>query len=276
MALGTIEFHSQALHRFVSFRFILPEEMGMGGKNPHFNRPAKTLVLLHGHENCNEEWLNGSSIKELAYIYNLNVVLPNGENSFYLNQPAARRNYADYVGQELLEYTQKVFGFSNKREDTFVGGLSMGGFGALHTGLAYPENFSKIMALSSALIIHQVAGMRDGEGDPLGDFAYYTSIFGDLSQLEQSPNNPEVLVNDIFAQEKPMPQIYMACGTEDFLLEHNRQFKRFLEGNNVPLHYEEGPGNHNFRFWGPQLVQAVRWMTAEDGDDQETRKFLEL
>ena len=60
------------------------------------------------------------------------------------------------MGKELIAYLQKTFGIAMKAEDTFIGGLSMGGFGALHTGFLYPENYSKIAALSSALIVHEV------------------------------------------------------------------------------------------------------------------------
>lgn len=69
-------------------------------------------------------------MSEYALERNLNVILPDGENSFYLNQGAAGRRYADYVGRELVAYTRKLFSLSDRREDTCIGGLSMGGFGA--------------------------------------------------------------------------------------------------------------------------------------------------
>lgn len=226
MAVGEMIFYSKEMNRNVSFAFVLPENIFfMEKENLHYKRRTKTLFLLHGHGNCHEEWLTGSSIKELAHIYNLAVIMPSGENSFYLNQKAAKRNYADYVGDELVEYTRKTFGLSNDKADTFVGGLSMGGFGALHTGLAYNHNFSKIMALSSALIIHNIAGKKEEFKDPHGDYDYYTSIFGDLKKLPTSRNNPEQIIRDLQAMGEEVPEIYMACGTEDFLLEENRLFK---------------------------------------------------
>ncbi len=263
MAIGEINFSSKEMNRNVGFRFILPENIyAMNGENVHYNRPAKTLYLLHGHGNNNDEWLAGSSIRDFAYIYNLTVIMPCGENSFYLNQPGARRNYANYVGQELVEYTRKVFGLSDKREDTFVGGLSMGGFGALHTGLEFADTFGKIMALSSALIIHDIAGMKKGGSDAsgIGDYEYYRSIFGDLDELLTSRNNPEQIIRDLKAEGKAIPDIYMACGTEDFLLENNRDFIAFLKEEQVPVEYKEGPGTHDFRFWNPYLEKAVQWM----------------
>lgn len=261
MALGQMVFSSQEMNRNVSFAFILPGGNSFIEKgNPHYKRKTKTLYLLHGHGNCQEEWLTGSSIKELADIYNLAVIMPSGENSFYLNQKAAKRNYADYVGEELVAYTRKIFDLSTDKADTFVGGLSMGGFGALHTGLAYNHNFSKIMALSSALILHNVAGQKEDFKDSIGDYDYYTSIFGDLEKLLISRNNPEQIIRDLQKAGEEIPKIYMACGTKDFLIEENRQFKRFLDDNMVPVEYYESEGDHDFRFWNQYLESAIQWM----------------
>lgn len=262
MALGNMTFYAKELGRNVEFRFILPDGPNpFEGENPHYNRGMKTLYLLHGHGNGNEEWLTSSPVREVSCRYNLAVFMPSGENSFYLNHREARTNYADYVGRELVDYTRKIFGLSDKREDTFIGGLSMGGFGALHTGLEFAETFGKIMALSSALILYNVAGRKENfQNDGFGDYAYYSSVFGDLEHVLASRTNPEQIILDLQEAGEEIPDIYMACGTEDFLLEHNRRFRRFLEDHHVKHDYFENAGDHNFRFWNPHLEAAVRWM----------------
>lgn len=261
MALGKMLFYSKELGRNVEFRFILPDEPNaFEGDNPHYNRRMKTLYLLHGHGNCNEEWLTGSSIKEYAYLYNLAVFMPSGENSFYLNHEAAKANYANYVGRELIEYTRKTFGLSDRKEDTFIGGLSMGGFGALHTGLEFHKTFGKIMALSSALILYDLEGQKKDFQTPFGNYEYYESVFGDLKHVLSNRVNPEQIILDIKAAKEEIPEIYMACGTEDFLLENNRRFKKFLDEKQIPVLYYESQGDHNFKFWNPYLECAIKWM----------------
>lgn len=261
MALGEMIFYSKEMARNVEFRFILPEGANaFGGDNPHYKRRMKTLYLLHGHGNGNEEWLTGSSVKEFAYLYNLAVFMPAGENSFYLNHESAKANYANYVGRELVEYTRKVFGLSDRREDTFVGGLSMGGFGALHTGLEFNKTFGKIMALSSALILYDIEGKGKDFQNYFGGYELYSSIFGDLEHVMTSRVNPEQIILDIQEAGEEIPEIYMACGTEDFLLENNRRFKRFLDEHQVPVTYHESTGDHNFKFWNPYLESAIQWM----------------
>ena len=135
----------------------------------------------------------------------------------------------------------------------------MGGFGALHVGLSHPEQFGSIIALSSALIIHQVATMTPGFSNPVADYDYYAQTFGDPAAVLTSRNNPEVLVRDLKAAGAAIPSIYMACGTEDFLVESNRAFAAFLKEQQVPVKYEEGPGVHNWDFWNPHMDAAIRY-----------------
>ena len=76
-----------------------------------------------------------------------------------------------------------------------------------------------------------------------------TITAGDLDRIEISRYNPEVLVEEILNEQRKMPDIYMACGTEDFLLEKNREFHRFLDKYEVSHCYMESKGEHNMEFW---------------------------
>ena len=175
MALLTLQYYSTFLCRPTRVQLLLPndvQEMAVQD-NENYNRPMKTLVLLHGYSGSCDDWLTGSRVQEISGMYNLAIAMPSGENSFYLDQKGTGRAYATFVGKELIAYLQKTFGIAMKAEDTFIGGLSMGGFGALHTGLLYPENYSKIAALSSALIVHEVMEMKEGIGNAVADYDYY-------------------------------------------------------------------------------------------------------
>lgn len=121
----------------------------------------------------------------------LAVILPAGENSFYLDGEATGRKFATYVGKELVEYVQKTFHLPAKREDTFIGGLSMGGFGAVHTALAFPDTFEKAFSLSGALIVHNVEKMKPGFSDFVANYEYYRLMFGEPEKVADSDNNPE-------------------------------------------------------------------------------------
>ena len=172
MANGRFEFNSDCLRRMVNFHIVLPNDLPKEwtADNPHYKRPMKTLFLLHGYTGNSMDWMTGSAVCELAGNYNLAVVCPAGENSFYLDGPETGRKYATYVGEELVQYVRKTFRLAERMEDTYIGGLSMGGFGAIHTALQFNYNFARAFALSSALIVHEVAHMQPGGGNPVANY----------------------------------------------------------------------------------------------------------
>ena len=257
MAYYRIEYYSQALHRTTAFEMVIPNDPREdAGENPYRNREMKTLFLLHGYTGKAGNWVP----EELPEKYNFAIVMPSVENSFYLDWEPTGFAYQTLVGVELVNYVRKTFGLAKNASDTAIAGLSMGGFGALHTGLAYPDTFSKIGALSSALIVHEVAAMKPGQGNPVANYAYYATCFGDPQKLLESDNNPETLVRKLKKSGKKLPEIYMCCGTEDFLIENNREFHAFLEKEEVEHIYREAPGIHDMVFWREHIVKIVEWM----------------
>ncbi len=259
MAYLRIEYFSNALHRTADFEMLIPNDPREGvppEKNKSSSRPMKTLFLLHGYTGKAGNWIP-SGIPEK---YNFAVVMPTAENSFYLNGEATGRQYQALVGEELVDYVRSTFRLALRPDDTYIAGLSMGGFGALHTGLAYPDRFGKIAALSSALIIHELKDIHPGGGNPVANYEYYRECFGDLSTAAERDVNPEVLARRLRESGKRIPDIFMACGTEDFLIENNRAMHRFLESENIPHEYHEGKGVHDMVFWQEYIVKAAEWM----------------
>ena len=155
MASGRMEFHAQTIMQHANFAYALPYDTEMEEvRDPsHYERETKSLILLHGLTGTDTDWLFGGIAQQLAYQYNLAVFMPTTGNSFYLDRGYPGGNYASYIGEELPNFINKVFGFCESRENTMIGGLSMGGYGAIHTALAFPERFSACIGLSSALVI---------------------------------------------------------------------------------------------------------------------------
>ena len=258
MAVGNMEFYSECLKRNVSFRVIVPNE-----GDPKDGEPMKTLMLLHGYNGGQSDWIWNSHIVDIAQAHHLCVIMPAGENSFYLDGPETGRKYATYIGQELIEYTRKTFGLSDKPEDTFIGGFSMGGFGAIHTALQFNHTFSRAFAFSSALIMHNIENMKPEDKDLVANYEYYKMVFGDLSKMSESPNNPEVLIKQIREKKDILPKLYLTCGTEDDLLGVNHDFRDFLKENQVDFEYHESQGIHNWAYWNECLIPAIEWLLKD-------------
>jgi S-formylglutathione hydrolase FrmB len=256
MAWLQIQFLSGSLMRNVSFNVILPAD-GFPGMPPR-PTPYKTLYLLHGFIGTSTDWLLNSQLSDISEMYNLAIVLPSGENSFYVDADSGTSKFSKYVGEELVEFTRKILPLSDKREDTLIGGLSMGGYGALYNGLKYHKTFGHIVALSSAIITGTDATAAGDEPNPMGlNRAYYETVFGDLTKLPNSDKNLDVLSARVLAEPHDALDVYFACGETDFLIEPNRALAKHLGEIAFPHTYEEGPGAHEWPFWREYLQRGL-------------------
>ncbi len=261
MALLQVDFFSKALKRATTFNALIPmDTIEIPGQEAAPKGPMKALYLLHGYSGNYTDWVTGSCIRELSMQHNIAVFMPSGDNFFYLDDTDMGALYGEYVGNELVEFTHRMFPLTGRKEDTAIGGLSMGGFGALRNGLKYSGNFSRIIALSSALITYNIAGIPTDYKDPIQDYNYYSRVFGDVNKLLGSDRDPEGLVAGMKEKGQKIPEIYMACGTEDFLLNENRRFHQYLVSEGVEHTYLESPGNHDWKFWNEYIEKAVKWM----------------
>lgn len=267
MAIFKARAYSPSLRRQVKFNVCLPtDEIELPGIPTYEQKDNfKTIYLLHGHGGNEDDWLYGANIDMLSMKYNVAVVMPSIENSFYLDDPNREAFYARFVGEELVDYTHRVFPLSNRRGDTVIGGLSMGGYGALRTGLYYHETFGSILAFSSALITDDVSILAPGQSNDIAGYAYYRHVFGPLDALRGSDKDPKALAEQLLADGAELPGIYMACGTEDFLLEENRDYHRHLEHLGIAHTYEEAPGEHDWAFWDIFIDKALAWYAGSAG-----------
>jgi S-formylglutathione hydrolase FrmB len=264
MAQLHIDFYSKSLNRLVSMKAIIPiDRVNLPGVELSDEKPMQSLYLLHGFSGNNSDWISGSHIQELALKYNLAVFMPNGENHFYIDDKKRSALYSEFIGLELIEFTRKMFNLSHEKEDTFIGGFSMGGYGAIYNGLKYTENFGKIIGFSSALIIKDIEGISEVFKDAIADYNYYTSVFGDLDQIIESEINPEWLIKKMQKDSVDIPKIFIRCGKDDFLLEQNRDFHNFLCKENIPVVYNEVEGTHDWAFCNRNLEPAIQWLVEK-------------
>jgi S-formylglutathione hydrolase FrmB len=166
--------------------------------------------------------------------------------------------YADFFGRELVEITRELFPLSVNREDTFIGGLSMGGYGAIRTGLKYHNTFGAIAGLSAALAIEDFAKLKNNSPTLIARRSYFESVFGDLNKIIGSDKDPKALISEM--KKTDIPKIYLACGIEDFLIEHSRSFHKFLSEQKITHTYEEGAGAHDWKFWDEYILKVLDWL----------------
>lgn len=258
MVLFRGDVKSKSLQRRTSISVILPAD------NIHFlqdaeeivPKPYRTLYLLHGLYGSDDIFLANTSIQKFAEDNGIAIVIPCGENSFYVDNVNAHALYGEYVGQELLDITRNIFPLSDKREDTFIAGFSMGGYGAIRNGLKYSQNFSKIGMISAALITDDIVGYSSDD-NVLRSRPFYESIFGNLDELEGSDMDPKALIENC----SDIPDIFMACGKNDFLYDKNTDFYDFLKTNNVNVDFVEAEGEHTWDFADKYVKEFIKTLT---------------
>lgn len=264
MATIQMSYYSTCLDRIVPVTAVIPLDAGPGAKVRRGAFPS--VYLLHGYSGFCTDWLYGTRVAELAARYGVALFFPSGENAFYLNDEGTNDRYADQIGRELVEITRRLFPLSDKKEDTVLAGFSMGGYGALRNGLWYDDTFGSIFALSCALVTDQLAALKPGEEQGLKrNLEYYRRCFGDFAALAGSDKDVEALARRYADKQGALPQIYLACGTEDPLVEVNRKFARCMQALPGRTLYEEWPGAHNWDFWNAAIEKALAWWEKDHG-----------
>lgn len=248
MSIIRANIYSEQLVRAVNISVILPIE------NEQPEAGYKTLYLLNGYMGDDLDWITETNIKRLATTYNLAVVMPAGENGFYVNDPKGRRNYSRYIGSELVAITRKMFPLSERREDTYIAGLSMGGYGALINGLKYNQQFGKIGAFSLALVNE----LYNPELESVSAPEFINQIFGvEPEAMINTDMDPRYILDHLKGQ---IPQIYIGCGTEDFVFGCSKLIHEYLETMRINHQYVTMAGDHDWEFWQTQIEMFIKWL----------------
>lgn len=257
MAFLELHFRSDVLHLSVSVNVILPEN---AKKQTDGDEPFKTLFLLHGLSDDHTTWMRQTSIERYANEYGIAVVMPAGDRSWYTDT-ADGAHYLTYIGEELPNVCRAYFrGMSDRREDTLIAGLSMGGYGAVKTALTYPDRFGGAASLSGALDV--VTRTRRGAEQGQDVSAEWQGIFGfhvqGADDLVGGAGDLFALTRKRRAEGAPFPKLFLWCGTEDRLIEDSRNYHALLEELKVPHDYRESEGNHSWKWWDLHIQDALK------------------
>lgn len=187
----------------------------------------------------------------------LAIVIPDGENSFYVDQPQRNAYYPKYIVEELMEVTRKLFPLSLKREDTFIGGLSMGGYGSLMLGMKYGEKFSRIMAMSPAVDVYKLSETNLFEKD------FLDHLFENEENYMKN-YDPTILFVQAKKSNRDIPDLFLCSGRQDVLVyEQDVRIREYLHEDKISLTYKEDDGGHDPIFWNKMIGHGVDFLLKE-------------
>jgi S-formylglutathione hydrolase FrmB len=251
MAYFEMVFHSATLNMDVGVNVIIPQKSkGMDAWEKKGN--YKLLYLLHGYSDDHTAWQRFTSIERYANEHGIAVVMPEVAHSFYTDMAHGFKYYT-YITEELPKVIKFYFPISDKPEDTYIAGLSMGGYGTLKIAFQHPERFAAAGSFSGPL---DMAIRMDKY--PPDRSAEMVEIFGDLSKFAGSDNDVMALAAKNKKKIGKLP-IYQWCGTEDSLYPFNVNFREHAKKLGLNLNYKEGPGDHSWVYWDACIKDFLDW-----------------
>ena len=254
VALLRCDFYSEALHLSTSMTVLLPQRTTsqVGLANEGTQAPPPVLYLLHGMSDDATTWVRRTSIERYVAPLGLAVVMPQVHRSYYTDEVYGGRFWT-FLSVELPALVQTFFRVSERRQDTFVAGLSMGGYGAFKWALREPHRFGAAASLSGALDVAGRTTRRQRPEDP----RMTERLFGDGPV---SGSDDDLLHLVAAADRATLPAMRAWCGNEDGLLEDNRRFAAACAAADLPVELVEGPGEHDWAYWDARIVDVLSWL----------------
>ena len=247
MAVFRGDLFSKTLPMEVGVTVIMPEDRLMSG----IRGLPKVLYLLHGLTDNNSAWSRFTNVERYLHGKNVAVVMPDGNHGFYTDGKTSGAYFA-FVSKELPKLIGEMFKVSENPKDTYISGLSMGGYGALKCALTYPESYAGCAAFSSLTDMKEYINSNDIIARRIGQ-----SLFGtDATEPNRGDDLFELARNRAEKSVK-LPDIYMTCGKSDVLYKQNERFAEHLKSLGIPVEFESWEGTHDWGFWDISIKKAI-------------------
>ncbi len=213
--------------------------------------PLPVLYLLHGMSDDHTTYCRRTSVERYVAGRKVAVVMPDAGNSFYSDEVHGYR-YWEFISEELPLVVKSFFKISDRREETFVAGHSMGSFGAAKLALNHPDRYSKAAMLSGGIFLADVIDRQPDVVD---------RVFGSATEISKGCNDLPRMAKELAESKGPRPEFFTACGTKDMVYESHRKMAPYLKqlGFSVVDREQEG-AFHEWSFWDSILPEVIAWM----------------
>ena len=247
MAFYRFSLPSRVLGFPVEMQALIPEEI----------QDIPTLWMLHGANSDCTEWFAQTSLQRYLQGRGLAVVTVSVHHGFYVNMQHGPA-YATYLEEEWIPAVRSVFPcLSTRREDNFLAGASMGGFGAFRLAMNRPDLFCKAGAFAGSIEMPTIVernqrGIQTGGKDFLWAFGGYEHMINN--------KNDVIFMARHCAAAGTLPKLYMVCGTEDFGYALNTIARDDLRMAGAEVSWRQCPGIHSWDCWDPELPRFLDWL----------------
>ena len=261
------KYYSQILEREIEYSVLLPHDYFL---DEIIHYPV--IYLLHGIHGNDKSWLEGNrvdhlidSLVKLGNLGNFIYVMPSAYDSYYINNFDSSFRYMDFFTMELVPAIDSIYRTEKDRESSTLLGISMGGFGSIVLGLQHTELFGTIVSLSAAVRTEEIfKQVPQAKYDDYFEKVYGPELAGEDRITDHwKANSPYYVTDSTILASARHQNWYIDCGMDDFLLEANEAFHRWMILNNIDHDYHVRPGSHNWSYWHRSLIYALMYINEK-------------
>lgn len=252
-SVETIQLQSKLVNTTLPYNVILPADYRTSK-----TRRYPVLYLLHGLSGHYSDWLTRTNVADYAAQYRLIIVMPEGNDSWYVDGAAGSNDkYESYILKELMPDVDRRYRTIQARYGRAIAGLSMGGYGAIKYGLKYPSTFAFAGSVSGAFGVTRYTEKEMGGAS----WEPFLKTFGPVGSETRKANDVFEITRALTpGRVASLPYFYFDCGTED-AAQHfnpNRELSQLFLEKKIPHEYRELPGNHSWQYWDQQVKEVLR------------------
>lgn len=232
------------------------------------NEGFPVLYLLHGIRGDETSWIDRckihiiiDSLIQIKELPPLIIVMPDGKNSYYINDYLLQYPYEDIFIKEFIPYIDSTYKTISNTRYRIIAGLSMGGYGALINSIKHTDIFGTCIALSAAVRTDEmIMNMKPADYDRKFSHIFGTDLEGKERITEHwKDNSPVYLVNDSISEKLKSISWYFDCGTNDFLINGNELLHQIFLKYTIPHEYHVRIGTHNWDYWRTGIIGGIKF-----------------
>lgn len=257
---------SEIMNREVKYSILLPEQYYDTDKR------YPVVYMLHGYGGGNNGWLKRcrfseltDSLREKQLINTCIYVMPDAENSYYINNYDSSNMYSDFMVYELIPLIDSMYRTNPKKKSRGILGLSMGGYGAVIQAFRNPDLFGSVVALSAAVRTPEIImNMGQNSYDKyFGNVYGYGLKGGERITAHWKNNSPYFLLDSNSFSLFQDIEWYVDCGMQDYLWPASKAFHELLLKYNIPHEFHMRPGKHNWDYWCQSTINGLIFLSGK-------------